>query len=372
MNRVKSRNKKQFERRKARTIKIGSVAIGGANPVAVQSMTNVRTSDFSVAFGQIRGLINAGCDIVRLAVVDEEDAKVFKKLKSRVKIPLVADIHFDYRLALKAIENGADKVRINPGNIGSDRRVKLVIQAAKKANIPVRIGVNAGSLEDRLKGKARASLSSAMVSSAVSWVRKIERWQFKNLVVSLKSADAPTTIAANRLISEKINYPLHLGVTSSGAGEFGIIKSVSAVSALLAEGIGDTFRISLADDPVKEVKVAREVLEALGLRPKKLEVIACPTCGRCRIDVVKMYRRVSEKLRELEKRLPKSASLKIAVMGCAVNGPGEAKNADFGIAGGDKEGLIFKGGKPLRKVKEDKLVDELLKEIKKFMRDARK
>lgn len=349
-------------RRKTRQIAIGNVKIGGGAPISVQSMTNTKTTDTEATVAQIRALQDAGCDIVRLAVPDMAAAENIANIKEQVNIPLVADIHFDYRLALKAIEQGIDALRINPGNIGDEERVKAVVTAAKAKHIPIRIGVNAGSLDKKLLAKYGKVTAEALVESAMEHVRILEKLDFHDIKISLKAHDVPLTIEAYRLMSQTVDYPLHLGITEAGTVNTGIIKSAVGIGALLAEGIGDTFRISLTGDPVNEVKVANEILKALGLKEYGPTLISCPTCGRCNIDLPNIAAKVEKRLDGIKK------PVKVAVMGCVVNGPGEARDADIGIAGGKGEGLLFRKGEIIGKVPEDKLVDALFAELDKIIK----
>lgn len=349
-------------RRKTRQIAIGNVKIGGGAPISVQSMTNTKTTDTEATVAQIKALQDAGCDIVRLAVPDMTAAENIANIKVQVNIPLVADIHFDYRLALKAIEQGIDALRINPGNIGDEERVKAVVTAAKAKHIPIRIGVNAGSLDKKLLAKYGKVTAKALVESAMKHVRILEKLDFHDIKISLKAHDVPLTIEAYRLMSQTVDYPLHLGITEAGTVNTGIIKSAVGIGALLAEGIGDTFRISLTGDPVNEVKVANEILKALGLKEYGPTLISCPTCGRCNIDLPSIAAKVEKRLDGIKK------PVKVAVMGCVVNGPGEARDADIGIAGGKGEGLLFRKGEIIGKVPEDKLVDALFAELDKIIK----
>ncbi|SNU96433.1 4-hydroxy-3-methylbut-2-en-1-yl diphosphate synthase [Megamonas hypermegale] len=349
-------------RRKTRQIAIGNVKIGGGAPISVQSMTNTKTTDTEATVAQIKALQDAGCDIVRLAVPDMTAAENIANIKVQVNIPLVADIHFDYRLALKAIEQGIDALRINPGNIGDEERVKAVVTAAKAKHIPIRIGVNAGSLDKKLLAKYGKVTAKALVESAMEHVRILEKLDFHDIKISLKAHDVPLTIEAYRLMSQTVDYPLHLGITEAGTVNTGIIKSAVGIGALLAEGIGDTFRISLTGDPVNEVKVANEILKALGLKEYGPTLISCPTCGRCNIDLPSIAAKVEKRLDGIKK------PVKVAVMGCVVNGPGEARDADIGIAGGKGEGLLFRKGEIIGKVPEDKLVDALFAELDKIIK----
>ena len=350
----------RIERKKTRKIRIGDVYIGGDAPVAVQSMTNTDTRDVSATVDQIKRLEEAGCDIVRVAVPDSEAAEALKRIRKSIRIPLVADIHFDYRLALASIENGADKIRINPGNIGGTEKVRKVVEAAKARGIPIRIGVNSGSLEKHILAKYGAATPQAMADSAMGHVRMLEDLGFHDIVISLKASNVPVTIESYRLMSAMTDYPLHIGVTEAGTLFSGMVKSAAGIGCLLAEGIGDTLRVSLTGDPVEEVRVGIEILKALDLRRTGVELISCPTCGRTRIDLVKIAN-------EVEKRLAGcSKPIKVAVMGCAVNGPGEAREADIGIAGGVGEALLFKKGRIIRKIPQERIVDELLEEIERM------
>lgn len=355
-----------MERKKTRQVQIGKVKIGGLAPISVQSMTNTKTHDSEATAAQIKCLLAAGCDIVRVAVPDMEAAQAIKKIKAMADVALVADIHFDYRLALAAVENGVDALRLNPGNIGDEARVKAVADAAKARRIPIRIGVNAGSLDKALLAKYGRPTPEAMVESALQHIAILEKFHFYDIKVSLKAHDVPMTIAAYRLMSERSDYPLHLGITEAGTVRSGVVKSSVGIGALLAEGIGDTFRISLTGDPVEEVKVANEILKSLHLREYGPTLVSCPTCGRCNIDLARIAARVEDKLSEIKR------PIRVAVMGCVVNGPGEAREADVGIAGGKGEGLVFKKGEILRKVPEDRLVDELFLEIDQILREESK
>ena len=346
-----------FERKQTRQIHIGKVAIGGGAPISVQSMCNTKTTDTVATVAQIKALQNAGCDIVRVAVPDMEAAKNLGNIIKKISIPLVADIHFDYKLALEAIEQGISALRLNPGNIGGEEKVRAVVKAAKEAHIPIRIGVNAGSLDKKILAKYGAVTPEALVESAMQHVKILEDLDFHDLKISLKAHDVPLTLAAYRLMSRTVDYPLHLGITEAGTVNTGIIKSAVGIGALLSEGIGDTFRISLTGDPVVEVKVANEILKSLGLKEYGPTLVACPTCGRTSIDLPAIAEQVEKKLAGIKDPID------VAVMGCVVNGPGEARGADVGIAGGNGEGLIFRKGEIIRKVPEDKLVEELFKEI---------
>ena len=349
-----------MERKKTKKIKLGNIYVGGDSPITVQSMTNTDTRDAISTINQINRLEEAKCDIIRIAVPDMEAAGVIKEIKAKVKIPIVADIHYDYRLALKSIENGVDAVRINPGNIGSSEKVKAVVDAAKYNGVPIRIGVNSGSLDKRLLEKYNHVSSKALVESAMEHVKILEGLNFFDIAISIKSSDVVMMIESYRLISETVDYPLHLGVTEAGPIMKGTIKSSIGIGTLLAEGIGDTIRVSLTGDPIEEVKVGREILKSMGYIKEGIDIVSCPTCGRCQIDLFSIVNQAEERLKGNNK------NIKIAIMGCAVNGPGEAREADIGIAGGKGEGLIFKKGKIIKKVPEDKLLDELIREIDKI------
>lgn len=346
-----------IDRKKTRRIYIGNVAIGDGAPISVQSMTNTKTTDTEATVAQINALQAAGCDIVRLAVPDMEAAQNLGNIIAKVKVPLVADIHFDYRLALEAINQGISALRLNPGNIGSAERVRAVVKEAKAHHIPIRIGVNAGSLDKTLLEKYGGVTAEALVESALQHVRILEQQGFYDMKISLKAHDVPLTLEAYQLMSEKVDYPLHLGITEAGTARTGMIKSAVGIGALLAQGIGDTFRISLTGDPVVEVKVANEILKSLGMREYGPTLISCPTCGRTCIDLAGIAEQVEERLSDIKD------PISVAVMGCVVNGPGEARGADVGIAGGNGVGLVFRKGEIIRKVDEKDLVDELFKEI---------
>ena len=341
------------QRRISKQIKIGNVKIGGDAQISVQSMTNTDTRDVKSTLKQIYNLAENGCEIVRLAILNPQAADAVKEIKLKSPVPLVADIHFDYRLAIKCIENGIDALRINPGNIGKEENIKKVVSLAKTNNIPIRIGVNAGSLEKDIE-QMQISLSEKMVMSALRHIKILEDNDFDKIKVSLKSSDVMTTVEAYRQIAGKIVYPLHLGITEAGTYAGGIIKSAVGLGILLAEGIGDTIRVSLTDSPVEEVKAGYMILKALGLRQKGVNFISCPTCGRTQIDLISLAKKVENRLTNIDKPIT------VAVMGCAVNGPGEAKHADYGIAGGIKEGYIFKKGEIIKRVPEENLVDEFI------------
>ncbi len=346
-----------MERRNAKRIKIGGLYIGSNEPIAVQSMLNRRSDDFEGSVAQAKQLEQAGCDLIRAAVPNMEAVKLIDRLKNAVKVPIVADIHFDYRLALECVAAGVDKIRINPGNIGSKDRVKAVANACAHAGVPIRIGVNSGSVEKQLLEKYGGPTPQAMAESAMNHARLLEENDFSDIVISIKSSDVQNTIAAYETVAQMCDYPLHLGVTEAGTKHMGIIKSAAGIGSLLAHGIGDTIRVSLTDEPVEEVKAGIDILKALNLKKDCVEIVSCPTCGRTRIDMISIAQQVTERLRDCRK------PLKVAVMGCAVNGPGEAREADIGIAGGDGCGILFKKGEIIRKVKEENLVEELLKEI---------
>lgn len=349
-----------FNRKSTRKIRVGDIFIGGDSPITVQSMTNTDTRDVAATVEQIRGLEEAGCDIIRVAVPDNEAAEAVKAIKKSVGIPLVADIHFDYRLALLCIANGADKIRLNPGNIGGREKVAKVVESAAARGIPIRIGVNSGSLEKHLLEKYGGVTPEAMVESALDHARMLEELDFFDIAFSLKASSVPLTIEAYRLMSQRTDYPLHVGVTEAGTLFAGTVKSAAGIGCLLAEGIGDTLRVSLTGDPVEEVRVGKEILKSLGLRKSGVEFISCPTCGRTKIDLIKLANEVEQRLSGCNKHI------RVAVMGCAVNGPGEAREADIGIAGGAGEALLFKRGEIIRKIPQDRIADELVAEIEKL------
>lgn len=355
-----------IQRKKTRQIHIGGVAIGGGAPISVQSMCNTKTTDTESTVAQINALQAAGCDIVRLAVPDMEAAENLGNIIKKVNVPLVADIHFDYRLALESIRQGISALRLNPGNIGSEERVKAVVTEAKANNIPIRIGVNAGSLDKKLLAKYGGVTAEALVESAMEHVRILEAQDFYDMKISLKAHDVPLTLEAYKLMSETVDYPLHLGITEAGTARTGMIKSAVGIGALLAQGIGDTFRISLTGDPVVEVKVANEILKSLGMKEYGPTLISCPTCGRTEIDLAGIANQVEERLANI------TEPISVAVMGCVVNGPGEARGADVGIAGGFGEGLVFRKGEIVRKVDESVLVEELFKEIDAILAEKNK
>lgn len=344
-------------RKQKRIVNIGGVKIGGDNPVAIQSMCNTDTRDVKATVNQIHELENAGCEIIRVAVPDMVAAKAVADIKKQIHIPLVVDIHFDYRLALECMKNGADKVRINPGNIGDRGRVKQVVEMAKEREIPIRIGVNGGSLERELLQKYGGVTADALVESAMGHVAILDELNFNNVVVSIKISDVPKMLCAYRKFNEISDIPLHIGVTESGTLKGGTVKSAVGIGALLAEGIGDTMRVSLTANPVEEIYAAYDIQKVLGMRKTGAEIVSCPTCGRTQLDLISIANEVEKRAANIDK------TIKIAVMGCAVNGPGEAREADIGIAGGKGEGLIFKKGEIIKKVPQDSLVDELMKEI---------
>ena len=354
-----------MERRMTRQIQVGPVLIGGDAPIAVQSMTNTKTQDARATLNQIRQLADAGCDIIRCAVPDMEAAFALKEIVAGSPIPVIADIHFDYRLALQAIGSGVHGLRLNPGNIGGAEKVKAVVEAARPGNIPIRIGVNAGSLPKDLLEKYGHPTAEALVEAAWRHIRILEEMDYRNIKVSLKCHDVPLTLAAYRLLASRCDYPLHVGITEAGTVTSGIIKSAVGIGALLAEGIGDTIRVSLTGDPVNEVKAGFEILKSLGLRTYGPTLISCPTCGRTSIDLEKLASVVEARLADIKE------PISVAVMGCIVNGPGEAREADVGIAGGKGEGLVFRKGQVIKKVPEDCLVNELFNEIDKIL-DERK
>ena len=346
-----------MKREETKKIQIGSVPIGGGSPVAIQSMTNTRTEDVKATIGQILSLESAGCDIIRCAVPSMEAAGAIAGIKRQIHIPLVADIHFDYRLAIAAIENGADKIRINPGNIGGQDRVKAVTDKAKEYHVPIRVGVNSGSLEKQLLVKYGGVTAEGLVESAMDKVHMIERMGYDEIVVSIKSSDVMMCVKAHELIAEQCPYPLHVGITESGTLLSGNIKSSVGLGIILNQGIGDTIRVSLTGSPIEEIKTARLILRTLGLRKGGIEVVSCPTCGRTKIDLIGL----ADKVEQMVADIP--LDIKVAVMGCVVNGPGEAREADIGIAGGIGEGLLIKKGEVVKKVKEEELLETLRQEL---------
>ncbi len=346
-----------MERKKTREVHIGNRVIGNGNPILIQSMTNTKTQDVAATVDQIQRLTAAGCDIIRCAVPDMEAARALSEIKKQIAIPLVADIHFDYRLAIAAMEHGADKIRINPGNIGDRERVKAVVDMAKERNIPIRVGVNSGSLEKELVERYHGVTAEGIVESALDKVKLIEDMGYDNLVISIKSSDVMMCVRAHELIAEKTSYPLHVGITEAGTIISGNIKSSIGLGLILHQGIGDTIRVSLTGDPLEEIKSAKIILRTLGLRTGGVEVVSCPTCGRTCIDLIGLANQVENMVADIP------LDIKVAVMGCVVNGPGEAKEADIGIAGGKGEGLIIKHGEVYKKVKEDELLGALRYEL---------
>ena len=346
-----------MERKLTKRIQVGPVAVGGGAPVSIQSMLNTRTTDVEGSLAQIRALAAAGCEIARLAVPDMEAAEAFGDICAASPLPLVADIHFDYRLAIESVAAGVDKVRINPGNIGDDDRVRQVVQCCKQHEVPIRVGVNSGSLEKNILAKYGHPTAQAMVDSALYHVSLIERYDYDQVAISIKSSNVPTMIEAYRLAASQCDYPLHLGVTEAGTARMGLIKSAVGIGSLLCDGIGDTIRVSLTDDPVNEIAAAKDILRSIGLCNEGITFISCPTCGRTKIDLISLANRVEQRLSGIK------APLTVAVMGCAVNGPGEAREADIGIAGGDGCAILFRKGEILRKIPEDQVVEELAKEV---------
>ncbi len=343
-----------FLRENTRKIKIGSLTIGGGSPIKIQSMTNTKTQDAKATIAQIKELEEAGCEIVRVTVPDADAAEAVKEIRKNINIPLVADIHFDYRLAIACILGGVDKIRLNPGNIGGEDRVRQVVTLAKENHIPIRIGVNGGSLEKDILVKYGSPTPEAIVESASRHIEILEKLEFEDIIVSLKSSDVCRTIEAYKLFAEKYSYPLHLGVTEAGGVQAGTIKSAVGIGSMLSLGIGDTLRVSLTGSPVNEIYVAKQILSALDLREKGVEIVSCPTCGRCNVDLASLVDEITNKTSGLKR------NIKIAVMGCAVNGPGEAKEADIGVACGKGEGLIFSKGEIIKKVPENEIIDTLL------------
>ena len=354
-------------RRDTRTVYVGGVPIGGGNPIRIQSMCNTRTEDVKATVEQILRLERAGCEIIRAAVPTMEAARALKEIKAQIHIPLVADIHFDYRLAIAAMENGADKIRINPGNIGSRERVRAVVDAAREKRIPIRVGVNGGSLEKEILAKYGGVTPEGLVESALAQVHLIEDMGWDQLVISIKSSDVMMCVRAHELIAEQTDYPLHVGITEAGTVNAGNIKSSVGLGIILYQGIGDTIRVSLTGDPAEEVKTAKQILRALGLRRGGIEVVSCPTCGRTRIDLISLAGQVETMVSEFD-----DLDIKVAVMGCVVNGPGEAREADIGIAGGIGEGLLIKKGEILRKVPEAELLEALRAELMAMAEERRK
>lgn len=348
-----------IDRKDTKVVSVGGIKIGGKEPIVIQSMTNTATEDVSSTVKQIKELAAEGCQLVRLAVPTKEAAEAIKEIKRQVDMPLVADIHFDYRLALLSMENGIDALRINPGNIGGEDRVRAVVEKAKERKLPIRIGVNGGSLDPKLK-KRGLSFEDAMVESAMEHIRILEKLEFTDIVVSLKASDIFRTVSVYERFSEVSDYPLHLGITESGGARSGAVKSAIGIGNLLMKGIGDTIRVSLTADPVEEIVIAKDILKSLNLYDKEIKIISCPTCGRTKIDLIGLSQRIEKAVKGIEKPIT------LAIMGCAVNGPGEAKEADIGIAGGVGEAILFKKGEIMRKIKESEIETELLKEIEKM------
>lgn len=347
-----------IKRRKSRKVFVGGVPIGGDAPITVQTMTKTKTSDVEATVRQIKEAEEAGCDIIRVTVNDKEAAEAIKEIVRRSNIPIVADIHFNHIFALKSIEAGVAKVRINPGNIGSEERIKEVLNKAKERKIPIRIGVNSGSLEEEILEKYGYPTAEALYESAMKHVKICEKYGFEDIVISVKSTDVRLMIEAYRMIAERTDYPLHLGVTEAGTTRVGTIKSAVGIGTLLAEGIGDTIRVSLTDEPVKEVEVGKEILRSLGLATRNVEIIACPTCGRLEIDLFSITNKLEAAVKDIKK------PVKVALLGCVVNGPGEASEADIGIAAGKGVAILYRKGEVVRRIKEDEIVDVLLEEIK--------
>ena len=347
--------------KQTKQIKIRDVLVGGGAPVVIQSMTNTDTRDAAATLAQIRALAEAGCEIVRCAVPDEQAAQTLREICAHSPLPVVADIHFDYRLALASIEAGVDKIRLNPGNIGGEDRVQAVVQAAKARRIPIRIGVNSGSVEKSILAQYGGPTPEALVASALYHASLLEKFDYTDICLSMKSSSVPYTMQAYLLASEKTGYPLHLGVTEAGTEYMGTVKSAAGIGGLLALGVGDTIRVSLTDDPVKEIYAAKAILKAVGRAEDGINVVSCPTCGRTRIDLIAIAKEVEQRCLNI-----RGKKLKVAVMGCAVNGPGEAREADLGIAGGEGEGLVFRKGEILKKVPQEQLVDALMEEIERF------
>ena len=353
-----------MERRSSKKVKIGNIYIGGNERIAVQSMTNTYSSDFDATYGQIKRLENAGCDIVRMTVPDMEAVRTLNRLKeSDINIPIVADIHFDYKMAIESATAGADKIRINPGNIGDESKVKSVVDTCFEKNIPIRIGVNSGSLEKGILEKYGRPSGEALAESAVYHASLLEKYGFTNIILAVKSSRVADMISANRILAERTEYPLHLGVTEAGTVHKGVIKSAAGIGSLLLDGIGDTFRVSLTADPVEEIKEGKAVLSALGLTEEEgINIISCPTCGRTKIDLIGIVNEFEKRIADIKVNM----RIDVAIMGCVVNGPGEARECDIGIAGGVGEAVLFKKGEVIRKIDEDRIIDELIEEIKKL------
>lgn len=354
----------ELKRHKTRLIHVGSVPVGGGAPITVQSMTNTPTQDVAATVAQIQRLVSAGCEIIRVAVPDMDAAQALAEIKAQISIPLIADIHFDFRLALASAKHGADGLRINPGNIGGQQKVQAVVDCAADLGLPIRIGVNSGSVEKALLKKYGGATPQAMVESALRHVHMLEKTGFDRIKISIKASDVPRTVDAYRLLAQRVDYPLHVGVTEAGSLYSGVVKSALGIGMLLSEGIGDTLRVSLTRDPVEEVRVGFEILKALGIRRRGPEIISCPTCGRCDIDLMTIVEQVDQAL------LTRTTPVKVAIMGCVVNGPGEAKEADIGVAGGKGQGILFKKGVVVKKVPQDKLVEVLLDEIDQWEKDG--
>lgn len=352
-----SENYFKIKRKRTRTVQIGDVAVGGDAPISVQSMTATKTEDVAATVAQIKKLEGAGCEIIRVTVPNEKAAQALQEIKKQISIPLVADIHFDYRMALRALESGADKIRINPGNIGAAERIKAVLRAAKERSVPIRIGINSGSVEKDLLEKYGYPSAEAMVESALRQVEICQDFGFDDLVISIKSSHVPTMILSYQMLAEKVDFPLHLGVTEAGLKEKGSIKSAIGIGSLLWQGIGDTIRVSLTDDPVEEVKVGFEILKSLELRKFGIDIISCPTCGRIEVDLIDIVKKVENKLSGVKKNMT------ISILGCAVNGPGEAMEADIGVACGKHSALIYKNGETVAKIRESEIVDYLVNEV---------
>lgn len=349
-----------INRRKSRQVNVGNVKIGSNAPVSVQSMLSCPAQDIDANVQQAKDLQDAGCQIIRTAVPDVESAKLIYALKNAVTVPIVADIHFDYKIALECVSAGVDKIRINPGNIGSDEKIKAVANACFAKNIPIRIGVNSGSVEKELLKKYGAPTPQAMAESAMNHTKLLEKFDFEDIVISIKSSNVQDMVSAYRIVATQCDYPLHLGVTEAGTERMALIKSSMGIGSLLLDGIGDTIRVSITDNPVKEIYAGFDILKGAGIKTDCPQIVSCPTCGRTKIDMISIANEVEQRLRDCKKPIV------VAVMGCAVNGPGEAKQADIGIAGGDGEGLIFKHGEIIRKVDEKELVDELMREIERI------